>query len=113
MNKKIKLYSTKQVEKHNKKNDAWIIYKNNVYDITKWIPKHPGGSIIMKGVGKRIDSLFTKYHSHSNNAKNIMKQFKIGRLKKKIIKTKKLNKSKLKYKKTNKSKLRKTKRKYK
>ncbi len=96
MNKKIKLYSIKQVEKHNKKNDAWIIYKGYVYDITKWIPNHPGGNIIMKGVGKKIDNLFTKFHSHSDNAKNIMKQFKIGKLKKQVKKTKKLNKNKLK-----------------
>ena len=34
--------------------DEWIILevkgKKNVYDISQWIPKHPGGSTILKGV---------------------------------------------------------------
>lgn len=34
--------------------DEWIILevkgKKNVYDISQWIPKHPGGSMILKGV---------------------------------------------------------------
>ena len=34
--------------------DEWIILevngKKNVYDISEWIPKHPGGSSILRGV---------------------------------------------------------------
>lgn len=107
MKNKIKFFTINQVQKHNKKNDAWVIYKNNVYDITDWIPKHPGGNIILKGIGKKIDKLFITFHNHSDNAKDIMKQYKIGILKKKIKTTKKLKKSKLK--KKYKSKLKKTK----
>ena len=49
----------------------------------------------MKGVGKNIDSLFKKFHRHRDYAKNIMKQYKIGILKKNIKKTKKINRKKL------------------
>ncbi len=27
--------------------DCWIIIHNKVYNITEWIPNHPGGEIIM------------------------------------------------------------------
>ena len=90
-----KFYTMNQVKKHNKRNDAWVVYKGNVYDITKWIFRHPGGNIIMKGVGKNIDSLFKQYHTHSSYAKNTMKKYFIGKLKKEIKKTKKYNRNKL------------------
>ena len=94
MNKKF--FTMKEVEKHNKRNDAWIVYKGDVYNITKWIFWHPGGGIIKKGLGKNIDELFKKYHKHSDYAKKTMLKYKIGKLKKSIKKTKKINRKKLK-----------------
>jgi len=32
-----------EVSKHNKKTDAWIVIESRAYDITKYIPLHPGG----------------------------------------------------------------------
>ncbi len=72
--KKIKM---EEVTKHNKKEDAWIVIHGNVYDITKWIPDHPGGMIIMTGVGKDASKLFDKI-GHSSYAKNKLKSFQIG-----------------------------------
>ena len=40
----MKYYTRKQVAKHNKKTDCWLIANNNVYDVTKFIEKHPIGS---------------------------------------------------------------------
>jgi protoporphyrinogen oxidase len=77
--KNIKLYTLEEVAKHNKKTDAWIVIDNIVADITEWIPKHPGGSIIMKGVGKDASKLF---HSigHDEIAKKMLNKYKIGKL---------------------------------
>ena len=75
--KKISKYTMKQVEKHNKKSDAWLVINKKVYDVTKWINKHPGGNIIMKGVGKDATSLFINV-GHSSNAKKILKGLQIG-----------------------------------
>mmetsp|Transcript_11370 Transcript_11370/g.20940 ORF Transcript_11370/g.20940 Transcript_11370/m.20940 type:complete len:492 (-) Transcript_11370:955-2430(-) len=36
-------YTTAQVASHNTKGDAWLIYKNQVLDVSKWIASHPGG----------------------------------------------------------------------
>ena len=36
-----KFYTIDQVNRHNKKNDAWIVYRGNVYNITneKIVPR--------------------------------------------------------------------------
>lgn len=39
----IKTYSVAEVAAHNTKEDAWIIYKGKVLNVTKWIGSHPGG----------------------------------------------------------------------
>ena len=74
-------YTMEEVAKHNKKTDAWIVIHNKVYDITKWIPIHPGGLIIMKGVGKDATSLFENV-GHDNYARKKLSHYKIGIVKK-------------------------------
>lgn len=81
VNNKKKFYSLEDVKKHNRKNDAWLIIKNKVYNVTKWIPNHPGHDAIMMGVGKDATDLFVN-RGHSNNAKKILKKYYIGDLKK-------------------------------
>lgn len=39
----LKTYTLAQVASHNTPTDAWLIYKNQVLDVTKWITSHPGG----------------------------------------------------------------------
>lgn len=75
-----KVYTLEEVKKHNKKTDAWLIINNKVYNVTSWINNHPGGLIIMKGVGKDASTLYKKF-KHSKNADNILKKFYIGELK--------------------------------
>ena len=76
-----KEYTLEEVAKHNKKSDAWIVIHNKVADITKWIPLHPGGDIIMKGVGKDATKLFDSI-GHDDYAKKMLKKYQIGTLKK-------------------------------
>ena len=75
----IKTFTMDEVSKHNKKEDAWLVYKNKVYDVTKFVQKHPGSLAILKGVGKDSTSLFDNI-GHSNRARNIMKKYYIGEL---------------------------------
>ena len=74
-------YTLEEVAKHNKKSDAWIVIHNKVADVTKWIPLHPGGDIIMKGVGKDATTLFDNI-GHDDYAKKMLKKYQIGILKK-------------------------------
>ncbi|KAL9188789.1 hypothetical protein ACHAXT_007167 [Thalassiosira profunda] len=36
-------YSVSEVALHNRRGDAWLIYKGQVLDVSKWISSHPGG----------------------------------------------------------------------
>ena len=69
----------KEVSKHNTRKDAWTVIKGNVYDITDWIDKHPGGNIIMKGVGKDATQLF-KSIGHPEYVNKILEKMKVGEL---------------------------------
>ena len=40
-----------ELSKHNTADDAWISIERNVYDITNYIPRHPGGDIIKSKLG--------------------------------------------------------------
>jgi protoporphyrinogen oxidase/cytochrome b involved in lipid metabolism len=70
-------YNLEEVAKHNKKSDAWIVINKVVADITKWIPDHPGGAVIMKGVGKDATQLFNSI-GHSATARKMLKKYQIG-----------------------------------
>lgn len=78
-------FTLDEVSKHNKPNDAWVTFRNNVYDITEFINNHPGGSIILKAIGKDLEDVWTDHNVlwHINNPSVIktLEKYKIGTLK--------------------------------
>jgi cytochrome b involved in lipid metabolism len=77
-----KAFTLGEVKKHNKKNDAWTIIENKVYDITTWIPTHPGGDVILKAVGKDGTRLFKSVNHPSFVKENVLPKYYIGNLSK-------------------------------
>jgi cytochrome b involved in lipid metabolism len=76
-----KTYTLKQVRKHNSSTNCWSVVNRKVYNLTKWIPKHPGGKSTIIGMcGKKASKAFTAQHGGSASAKAALKQYKIGRL---------------------------------
>ncbi len=80
-----------QVALHNQKSDCWTIVNGKVYDITSYIPRHPGGDEILRACGVDGTSLFETRTtadgqkingggSHSSTAQNQLKQLEIGTL---------------------------------
>jgi cytochrome b involved in lipid metabolism len=55
-------YTTADVAKHNMRSDCWIILKNNVYDVTKFGPQHPGGDKIYDGCGQDLTTFIQTQH---------------------------------------------------
>ena len=42
-----------EVANHNNKDDCWVIVHGKAYDVTEFMPEHPGGpKIILKYAGK-------------------------------------------------------------
>ncbi|CAG8453848.1 12051_t:CDS:1 [Acaulospora morrowiae] len=59
----MRLISAQEVSKHNKREDCWVIIHGKVYDLTKFLPEHPGGErIILKQAGKDGTAAFDQIH---------------------------------------------------
>lgn len=78
-------YSLEEVEKHTSKDDLWTYYKGNVYDVTKFVNSHPGGSIILNSGGKDLEKVWEEYgygwHNRNPRVLKALEKFKIGKLK--------------------------------
>eukprot|EP00484_Ammonia_sp_Unknown_P025452 CAMPEP_0197027504 /NCGR_PEP_ID=MMETSP1384-20130603/7403_1 /TAXON_ID=29189 /ORGANISM="Ammonia sp." /LENGTH=225 /DNA_ID=CAMNT_0042456359 /DNA_START=27 /DNA_END=704 /DNA_ORIENTATION=+ len=59
-------YRMEEVKKHNKRDDCWMVLNGNVFDITEYIPYHPGGDEILKAKGRDGTVLFYTFHRWVN-----------------------------------------------
>jgi len=73
-------YSMSDVVKHNAKNDCWFVIDNSIYDVSSFIPNHPGGIIIAQGCGKDASKLFHAVENHQSKALRMLNEWKIGEL---------------------------------
>ncbi len=72
--------SMTEVAKHNKLNDCWMLMGNKVYNITAYLPYHPGGAgAILPYCGKDGAAAFNGL-PHSQNAANLLASYYLGDL---------------------------------
>lgn len=72
-----------EVAKHNSQSDCYIIVSDSVYDVTKFIPNHPGGpQRIIPLCGKDATSAFTGQHGGQPQPEAALASMKIGALQK-------------------------------
>lgn len=74
-------FTTEEISKHNKVTDAWVTFRNNVYNITDFINNHPGGVVIMKALGKDLEDIWPQWHMTNQNVLKTLDKYKIGTLK--------------------------------
>eukprot|EP01083_Nonionella_stella_P204108 744326_1 len=61
-----RLISMDEVIKHNTVGDCWIVFHDKVYDLTSFLPEHPGGiPIIASHAGKVATAIFEQIHPKS------------------------------------------------
>jgi cytochrome b involved in lipid metabolism len=78
----VKKYSMATVKKHHTASSCWTVVGTGVYNVTKWIPKHPGGkSRIIAMCGKKATTKFRNEHGTGGRANSILASYKIGKLK--------------------------------
>jgi len=74
-------YSRSEVKRHNSGDDLWVIISNEVYDLTSWVGKHPGGPKILE-VQAGFDVTTPFLVNHTPQIRKRANAFKIGVLKK-------------------------------
>lgn len=78
-------YSLTEIAKHSSETNCWLLINNKVYDVTKFIPDHPGGvSQIIPYCGKEATKAFDtqggRGRPHSPTADEMLKDYYIGNL---------------------------------
>lgn len=61
-------FTAADVAAHKTASDCWTIINGNVYDLTSFIPRHPGGSEILRACGIDGTQLFETRHDENGNA---------------------------------------------
>jgi|TARA_B110000495_G_C22873120_1_gene509173 cytochrome b involved in lipid metabolism len=71
-------YTEEEVEKHDTSDNCWCIANNNVYNVTDFLNRHPGGRFVLLSKGGQN---VTKHYSwHPPHAKKIWEKYKIGEI---------------------------------
>lgn len=81
----LKEFTVEEVARHQSKGDCWVVLNNQVYDVTEFLPDHPGGknAILLYG-GKDATKEFNMLHKPEIIEK-YGKQYHIGTL---VVKSK-------------------------
>lgn len=75
-------YTLSQISTHDSATSCWSAINGNVYDLTDWVDRHPGGRMaILMICGKDGSPLFNMQHGSSGRVSQILNTFKIGSLK--------------------------------
>ena len=74
-------YKWQEIAKHNTAKSAWVYLGDDVYDVTSFIDRHPGGrDLLLLMAGRDITDVFVSYHPFTEKPRSVLKQFKIGKL---------------------------------
>ena len=75
--------SPQEVARHNKADDCWVVIDGFVYDVTFFLPNHPGGEdVIRANAGKDVSAVFGPLHAKGTLEKNIPEEYQLGPLSK-------------------------------
>lgn len=77
-------YTFEDIREHRTVEDGWIAIHGKVYDVTKFIQRHPGGRVIRTALGRDGSALFETHHNLVNDMGSIhkiMQKMQIGVLK--------------------------------
>ena len=76
-----KSYTAAQVAKHSSASSCWTIVGKNVYDVTKYVAKHPGGASVIKAMcGKDGSAMFRGQHAGESSPTRTLARYRIGTL---------------------------------
>ena len=79
MGKEETVYTWSEVQLHTKKDDKWLVMDGQVYNITNWVSKHPGGSkVISHYAGQDATDAIRAFHNDLDKLKKYLKPLHLG-----------------------------------
>jgi len=77
-----KEWTWQEISEHSTRKSIWLYVGRDVYDVTNWLTKHPGGEeLLLLFAGRDCTESFRAYHPFTEKPFAILEKFKIGRLK--------------------------------
>jgi cytochrome b involved in lipid metabolism len=77
----VKTYTLAEIATHNTEQSCYVTIRGEVYDVTQWIPKHPGGpQRIINLCGTDATQAFETKHDDAPKPNAMLATFKIGEL---------------------------------
>jgi 4-hydroxysphinganine ceramide fatty acyl 2-hydroxylase len=81
--RRIRIYTSEDVAEHNTHASCWVSRQGKIYDVSAFLPDHPGGDdLILKHAGKNIEDTMkdSGEHDHSDSAYDMLEEYVIGKL---------------------------------
>jgi cytochrome b involved in lipid metabolism len=74
-------YTMEEVKKHSSATDCWAVVNSSVYDLTKWIALHPGGSSYIRSLcGRDATADFSGRHANQADPARELANYLLGKL---------------------------------
>ena len=71
--------SNSEIKTHNLKSDCWSIVNGNVYNLTTYVQRHPGGASVIANIcGKDGSKAFLNQHNNKSKPNNVLSSFLLG-----------------------------------
>ncbi|NXU57171.1 FADS2 desaturase, partial [Turnix velox] len=76
-----RFYTWEEIQRHNLRTDKWLVIERKVYNVTKWVNKHPGGHrVISHCAGEDATDAFQAFHINPTLVQKFLKPLLIGEL---------------------------------
>jgi sulfite oxidase len=76
-------FKLSEVQKHtaDSPDGTWVIFKSGVFDVTKFLPDHPGGERLLLAAGKSVEPFWAVFQAHhSEHVYKILQSLRVGNL---------------------------------
>lgn len=71
----------KEVAKHNTTNSCWVVLYGNVYDVTDFLPQHPGGQkVILQLAGQEATEQYDPVHPPGTLEESLPNEKNLGKI---------------------------------
>ncbi|KAJ1502233.1 fatty acid alpha-hydroxylase, partial [Coelomomyces lativittatus] len=77
----LRIIQKEELQQHQTKSSCWVVHQHHVYDITSFLPDHPGGpELILEHLHQNMTQAMNNalIHEHSESAYTLLSPFVIG-----------------------------------